>query len=1125
MFGLLAGAAAQAPDAELLRRFAAARDEAAFAALVRRHGPMVFGLCRRLLRDAHDAEDAFQATFLVLARKADSVRKAGSVASWLFGVARRVAVRARDQAARRRRRESPAADLLDQFPGGDTMRGEPADILCTAESRAVLDEELCRLPPKYREPLLLCYVAGKTAAEAARQLGSPEGTFRSRLARGRDLMRARLARRGLALPAAALAALAGGGAATAAVPESLLACTARAALAFAAGAPPVAAPGALALAHTTLQSMVMSKIHLGFVLALAVALVAGAATLARQAAEPKAPPAAEKADPKAGAAPEKARTDRHGDSLPPGALARLGTTRFRHEGAVIFTAFLPDGKHLLSAATDGTAKLWELASGKQVRLFGEPSAGYGPPRPYGFQVALTPDGKWLATGDGTDVRLWAVGSGREVTRVKMPTEIATGVALSADGKTLATIARDGEITLWDAATAKEVRHFNTPAGKRPAPYTIVASQVAFAPDGKALVTQITDLRVGTQQTIQVWDAATGKEVRRFAADVKKGDPNFLSPAYSPDGKYLVWSDAEGGIHVSDAATGRVLRELKSGKTAALFGFAPDGKTLVTQGYIDRALATFDLATGKELRRTGPPAKADNRGVPGWLPALAVSADGKQVALALTGQAVIVYDAATGKEVNDIDGHASGVTRAEYSADGQRVTTFGWDRSLRTWEAATGKPAGVIRPSPGDSDLALSPDGKLLAATEQDGTVRLCDAATGKQLRVLDSRGGYVLPSVFSPDGKTLARVGPGIRLYDVASGKLAGTLLEPVPNSVMRPSPEFVFSPDGRLAAGVSSYEAYSVWDLATGRELGRFNLPKDRAVGGAAFSPDGRSLAIDQGDGTVALYEVATGKVRRRYGRAVEGSGAGRVGLHISPDGRQVTRQDGRMVRVWDFFTGEELGKIDGHTGGLTSFAIAPDGRTLTTCGQDTTALVWDLSRVLSGPRPRAAELPERKLAVAWADLAGDSEKAFEALAALTASPDRGVPFLRERLKPAVGPDAKQVEKLIASLDDDSFEARDKAARELKKFGPVVVPALKKVLANKPSLDVKRRIEEVIAEALTVADPEDLRSARAVEVLERMGEPEAYQLLQAIAKGAEGAVATEAAKAALGRLKKPAGK
>jgi RNA polymerase sigma factor (sigma-70 family) len=186
------------PDAQLLERFAASRDEYAFAALLKRHGPMVLAVCRRVLNDAHDAEDAFQASFLVLARKAGSVRRHASVASWLFGVAYRTVLKARVAEARRRSAEGEATPARAAEPDA----GREA---LWRDLRPVLDEEVARLPEKNRAALVLCYLEGRTTAEAAQALACPRGTVLSRLAWARERLRARLTRRGITLSAGSLA--------------------------------------------------------------------------------------------------------------------------------------------------------------------------------------------------------------------------------------------------------------------------------------------------------------------------------------------------------------------------------------------------------------------------------------------------------------------------------------------------------------------------------------------------------------------------------------------------------------------------------------------------------------------------------------------------------------------------------------------------------------------------------------------------------------------------------------------------------------------------------------------------------------------------------------------------------
>jgi RNA polymerase sigma factor (sigma-70 family) len=233
-------------DARLLECFLARRDEEAFAELVRRHGPMVLGVCRRVLRNEADAEDAFQATFLVLACKAATVRKRGALANFLYGVAQRTALEARRAAARRRAKEA-------------RVMHRPAAQEASADLREALDEELAGLPEKYRAALVLCDLEGKGRKAAAAELGVAEGTVASRVARGRSLLARRLARRGLALSMGALAAMASE---AAAVPAPLVLSTARAAVLVAAGQAAGVSASAAVLMKGVLKTMFLAKLKM-----------------------------------------------------------------------------------------------------------------------------------------------------------------------------------------------------------------------------------------------------------------------------------------------------------------------------------------------------------------------------------------------------------------------------------------------------------------------------------------------------------------------------------------------------------------------------------------------------------------------------------------------------------------------------------------------------------------------------------------------------------------------------------------------------------------------------------------------------------------------------------------------
>jgi RNA polymerase sigma factor (sigma-70 family) len=348
-------------DADLLHRFASRHDEGAFTALVQRHGPMVMGVCRRLLGH-HDAEDAFQATFLVLATKARSVGRPELLANWLYGVACRTALRAKSRNAQRRRKEGQAVTLAAE--------DRTADVVW-ADLRPVLDEEVSRLPDRFRVPFVLCYLQGRTNEEAAQALGCPKGTILSRLATARERLRTRLNRRGVTLSAGLLAAALCVGRTSAAVPAALVGSTVQAALGVAAGqAAGLVSAEAAALMKATLRAMLMSKLKVAALAALALTALGGVLLTHRSdGGEPvnKVPPAE---------APAKAKPPKDEEAIR-GTWRLVRLDQVGHEptkdeqaawDAGAFKAVITADKIVLPGGAEATYKLDPLATPKRIDL-------------------------------------------------------------------------------------------------------------------------------------------------------------------------------------------------------------------------------------------------------------------------------------------------------------------------------------------------------------------------------------------------------------------------------------------------------------------------------------------------------------------------------------------------------------------------------------------------------------------------------------------------------------------------------------------------------------------------------------------------------------------------------------
>jgi RNA polymerase sigma factor (sigma-70 family) len=1076
----LAGAPDPTSDEELLGRFVRARDEAAFAALVARHGPMVLRLCRRVLGQGA-AEDAFQATFLVLARRAGSVRRPAALAAWLHGVAYRLALKAR--LAGDRRREAPLADLAPADP-----RPGPLDELTGRELLAILDEEIQRLPEAHRLAVLLCCLEGRSLEEAAGQLGWSVGALRGRLQRGRDRLRGRLARRGLALPAALLPATL----APAAVPAALLTAACRAPLAEGLSA------RAVALAEGALKGGAAVHLKAAATLLLALAVVTAGA-LARPARPAKAPPvgptAPDKAPPAAplerpvaaGPAAQPAGTDRYGDPLPPGALARLGTVRWRPgDHAVSALTFTADGKALLSGGRG--IVLWEAATGKPLRRFGGELAA----------LALSPDGQKVASGGALPgeraIRLWDLKTGKELRRfADHPTFPYASLAFSPDGKALASGGSTGP-QLWDVASGKRLRQFAGAGGD------VLGNchYVAFSPDGRALAAALTD------GSVRLWEVPTGKELRRF--------DNRRLPypvAFSPRGDRLAWVGTNGSLFLTGLAPGDKVRKLREAiGHAHCLTFSLDGKRLaLTLDGFDGVTFLYDVATGKELRRF-----EEHRHVV-W--STAFSPDGSTLAVGGSGGRLRLWDVRTGRERVPDRGHPGLVGAVAFGPDGQGLVTAGpYDGTVRRWDA-TGKELGRLECFRGGAGpLTVSPDGKLASAVADDNTIRAWEVASGKRLRDLPG-SGPVRALALSADGKSLAAAGwPGaLEVWDLSTGRRLRSWRAPADQTAS----SLAFAPDGELLASGNDRGAIVLREVATGKER---TLPG--ATGAAvflAFSPDGRSLASGSYQAPVRLWDVATGQELRRL-TPLPREGAWCVAFSL--DGRLLAAGGAdRAVRLWEVATGAEVGRFVGHPEWPAALAFSPDGRSLTSGAGDGTALVWDLSFPFR-PRPATA-LSAKEAEALWVDLAGaDDAQAQRAVWALAGAPPRAVALLGPRLRPIPRARPEAIRRLVADLDSDAFATREAASRALEKLGTEAEPALRAALAARPSLEVVRRIDKLLALLRRNngrPDPEALRQDRAVQALELAPAPEAVRLLQRLAKGPPDARLTQQAAAAVQRL------
>jgi RNA polymerase sigma factor (sigma-70 family) len=1125
-------AATASSDEQLLADFLARRSDDAFAALIGRHGPMVLNVCRRILHDAHAAEDVFQATFLVLADRAGAIHRRASLAGFLHGVAYRLAVRAR----RRQMQNLPAA-VYDKAVG-------PPEGLAWKEMLGILDHELGQLSDRYRAPLVLCYLEGRTQDETARQLGWSLNTLRRRLAQGRRLLEARLRGRGVTLATVLAGLLA---ASAVAVPAHLRAAT-------------LAAAGARAVEGLTAGAAALGSVRKGINLLLStsgkkigavVAVVGlGAAVCFGYCWTPPAdqPPAAGGSIPAASApAADAVRGDPAADPFPAQGAVRLGTATYRHGSRIESMAVSADGKLAVTASGDGTynpalagrfspARVFDLTDGRCLYSLPNERGSYTE------AVGLSPDGKTLAVKDDKFLYFRDAATGKELRKLKYLSDAGGGrsitnwMTFTPDGKQVAATLMGSAINLIDVETG---------AVKRTLDRGAAAGACVFSTDGKLMATGGYEQENGVYYA-RLWEVATGKELRRFAIGYELNRP-IGALAFSHDGTKLAgasWRDAQ--LRLFEVATGKELNVFpKIGEDIRGIAFAPDGKTVAAAG---DNIHLYDPDTGKERLRIERRART-----------LAFSQDGSVLTGAVSG-AIYRWEAASGRQLTPAAAQDSAVEQILVSADGRSVFTTDQDGDLRIWETAGGKSPRRIAGGV-DRGVVASPDRRFLAWADGNSRIRLYDVVADRFIDRFPVFGETVV--AFLPDGKTLLTLGGGpatvrlwdvesgkerrsfpvatksdakrpraapaedfgvpVRLWDVTAGKAGHELDEPLHVSVVPDEAGF----GTRDLGGLSHVSVYTTRRAALspdGKTLAigpdwpeSFGNRRMRSPDGRAFSPDGRFL-VDWAENPfgrsrmdhVCVWDAATG---RAVATLAAGPRNGAANAAFAPDGRTlaIASADG-TVRLWELATWKVRAEFRGHRDRVTALAFGPDGR-LFSGGLDTVVLGWDVQP----PRDAA----KGTLAEAWEALTdADGKAGFQAQGRFLAEPAKAVEWFAARIPPASPPDPARLKALIADLDHEDFATRERATVDLKEHGPVAAAGLREVVAKSSSAEARRRAKGLLREMENgVIPPRELRVLRAVEVLEWIATPEARARLLELTQGAPDARLSHEAAATCKRL------
>jgi WD40 repeat protein len=591
-----------------------------------------------------------------------------------------------------------------------------------------------------------------------------------------------------------------------------------------------------------------------------------------------------------------------------------------HLRVVSSVAFSPDGQRIVTGSYDQTAKVWEVASGRELLTL----KGH---RRRIFSVAFSPDGQRIITGSDT-AKVWEAASGRELLTLYGHSDAIGSVGFSPDGQRIVTGSVDKTAKVWEAASGRELLTLQG--------HSDLIQSVAFSPDGQRIVTGSDD------QTAKVWEAASGREL----LTLQRHSGAIWSAAFSPDGQRIVTGSRDHTAKVWEAADGRELLTLQghSGPIVSV-AYSLDGQRIVT-GSEDNTAKVWEAADGRELLTL--------KGHSDGIESVAFSPDGQRIVTASDDQTAKMWEVAkglsadkTGENLLTLKGHSHAIWSVSFSPDGQRIVTGSWDATAKVWKATNGEELLTLKGHSGWIwSVAFSPDGQRIVTGSEDRTAKVWEAASGKELLTLEGHGVPITSVAFSPDGQRIVTgsgyswTGGGDQtamVWEAASGRELLTL-----KGHSERISSVAFSPDGQRIVTGSRDQTAKVWEAASGRELLTLKGHSE-GISSVAFSPDGQRIITGSGDRTAKVWEAASGRelLTLKGHSGVIGS------VVFSPDGQRiVTGSYDRTARVWEAASGRELLTLKAHSDMIESVAFSPDGQRIVTGSDDRTARIWEAAR-----------------------------------------------------------------------------------------------------------------------------------------------------------------------------------